>query len=159
MVFKIITPLLTVLFLLGCAPKTFEKKTPSYITIKTKNLKYSDMGFIYSSQNYIKAQIYKFGKPVFELKMHSNICVDSACFNYARFNEQFLHKSYPKYLIKDIFLAKPIFNKKNLNLLKEGFEQSFETKDMLVQYTVNQDLIRFHDKKNNILIKIKNLGE
>lgn len=159
MILKIITPLIAVLVLAGCAPKQFEKKAPSYITIKTKNLKYSDMGFIYSTNSYIKAQIYKFGNPVFELKMHSNICVDSACFNYDRFNEEFLHTSYPKHLIKDIFLAKPIYNKKGFKALNGGFEQIFETNDASVQYRVNQDLIRFHDKKNNILIKIKRLGE
>jgi hypothetical protein len=158
MAFKII-PLCIAFFLFsGCAPKTFEHKFSAHITLKTQKLRHSDMGFIYRDKSYVKAQIYKFGAPVFTLRMHGNICIENACYTYERFNETFLHPSYPKGLIRNVFSAKAIFNGKNLVTTKEGFEQKLQSSTYEIFYEVSKDLIRLHDKKNSIIIQIKNIS-
>jgi len=157
MAYKIIPLSLAFLLFSGCAPKTFEHKSSAHITLKTQKLRHSDMGFIYSDKGYVKAQIYKFGAPVFTLRMHGNICIENACYAYERFNEAFLHPSYPKSLIRDVFTAKPIFRGKNLVETKEGFEQKLQASTYEIFYEVSKDLIRLHDKKNSIIIQIRKI--
>ena len=145
------------LLLSGCAVKDFDTKYSSHITIRAEGLRYSDMGFIYESNREVKAQIYSLANPVFTLRMHGNICINRACYNYERFNREYLHPSYPDRLINDLFRKRPIFDEKNLVTTKEGFTQKIRSNQYDIIYSVTKDSMRFEDKKNRILIQIQQL--
>jgi len=150
-----IVPLL--ILLSGCAPKSYEQKYSSHITIRSDGLRYSDMGFMYENANEVKVEIYSFATPIFTLTMHSNICIDRACYHYEVFNKRYLHASYPDRLIRDVFQAKPIFGAKNIKRSEDGFEQFIQTREYDIIYSVSKELIRFQDKKNNILLQIRKI--
>lgn len=145
------------LLLGGCTTKTYDQKYSSHITIRTDGLRYSDMGFMYQNSREIKAEIYSFATPVFTLTMHSNICIEKACYRYEVFNRRYLHSSYPRYLIRNVFKGTPIFDSHNVKVTKDGFTQHLEAREYDIIYSVTDQLIRFHDRKNNILIQIRQL--
>jgi len=146
-----------IILLSGCAPKSYEQKHSLHITIRSDSLRYSDMGFMYENANEVRVEIYSFATPIFTLTMHSNICIDRACYRYEVFNKRYLHASYPDRLIRDIFQAKPIFGAKNIIQSDDGFEQSIQSREYDIIYGVSKELIRFQDRKNNILLQIRKL--
>ncbi|MGM0623686.1 MAG: hypothetical protein ACQESH_06650 [Campylobacterota bacterium] len=159
MVRLLLSAFVAVFLLSGCAAKLFEHRYSSHITIKTPQLRYSDMGFVSQNPNEIHAQIYSLANPVFTIKMYSNVCINRACYRYSAFNEQYLHPSYENKLIKKVFLGKPIFDAKDVVQIDGGFEQKLRSSEYDIIYSVNETMIRFSDRKNNILIKIRKTGE
>jgi hypothetical protein len=85
------------------------------ILIKTPTMRYYDSGFITKFSDHIELQIYNAGNSILELKIYKDqICKDTfACQNSTEFNKQFLHKSYKKDFLYNLF-SKPKVNFKDL---------------------------------------------
>jgi len=74
------------------------------------------------------------------------------------FNEEYLNAVYPDELLQNILLGRKIYNGKNILKNSNGFKQDIQTKEVSIIYVVNSQQIYFKDRKNHILIKIKELN-
>ena len=72
------------------------------------------------------------------------------------FNKEYLSKSYPDDLLQNVLLKKKIFNSLNVVKLDDGFQQTIKDSNQDIIYKVTSNMIYFKDRKNHILIKIKN---
>ncbi len=146
-----------VFFFGGCGMKQYAHKRSAYIVMKTPAIKYADMGFIYSDEREVKAQIYKLATPVLTLKLGKKACMEGFCYDYGVFNRKYLHPGYPKETIRQIFLGRELMQSRGKSGTGEGFVQEISDADFDILYSVTKDMVRFHDRKNNILIKIRNI--
>jgi len=155
---KIASFLLLLLSFNACIGIETQKEESAFIVIKTKTMKYADMGFISNSRNKVKVEIYGAGQPLMSLEINGmNVCMSTfKCMEKRDFNEKVLDASYPEMLLENIFRAKPIFSKKNLTKNANGFSQKI-VKDGIynISYTVKGGERIFRDKTNKILIKVR----
>jgi hypothetical protein len=100
------------------------------------------------------------GKSVLDLKVkkdEDDVCVGSLCNTKHGFNQSFLDGRYPDEFIENILLKKPIFNGKHLTKTKTGFIQKIVCERFGIKYQVTNKGTYFKDKKNNILIKLREI--
>ena len=143
---------------IACTGKDAKKQESALIVMKTKTIKFADMGFIYSNSLGVKIEIYAAGQPLLDLNINSqNICLSLLeCMDKEQFNEEVLSAHYPATLLENIFKSEPIFDKINLEKIEGGFEQKI-TKEGLydISYSVVSGNRVFRDKINKILIKVR----
>jgi len=142
----------------GCTGKDAKKQESAFILMKTKTIKFADMGFIYSNSSGVKVEVYATGQPLLDLNINSqNICLSLLkCMDKEQFNEEVLVSAYPTTLLENIFKAEPIFDEKNLNKVKGGFEQKITKEGFYdISYSVVSGKRTFRDKINKILIKVR----
>jgi len=147
----------------GCANKKLIKKEnqeSAFIVLKTPNIQYADMGFIYKGDSFVKVEIYGMGQPILSLNINGmNVCMSTfECMEKKDFNAKMLSSSYPDTILENIFKSQPIFDKKNYEKTDNGFIQKIKTDKYDITYSVTNKETKFKDKKNNILIKIKKKG-
>jgi hypothetical protein len=134
---------------LGCSYKT----TPVYAIVKTPFFKASDAGFLEEGVNYKKLIIYKDGNiPVKIMVYKDKVCINKNCFSKYMFIKR-LSSDYPKNLL-DLILNKQKI--KNLGIITQ-FKSGFLQKNNRFFYLVTKNKVLFKDKKNNIVIMIKEL--
>ena len=142
----------------GCTGKDAKKQESAFIVMKTKTIKFADMGFIYSNSLGVKVEVYATGQPLLDLNINSeNICLSLLkCMDKGEFNEEVLVAQYPATLLENIFKAEPIFSKKNLEEIEGGFEQKIIKEGVYdITYSVVSGKRTFRDKINKILIKVR----
>jgi len=142
----------------ACTGKGAKKQESAFIVMKTKSIKFADMGFIYDGASGVKVEIYANGQPVVDLDINEeNICLSLLeCMDKKEFNEKVLVAEYPTTLLENIFRAKPIFSEENLEKTEAGFEQKIMKKDVYdISYSVVSGKRVFRDKINKILIKVR----
>jgi hypothetical protein len=139
-----------------------EKKSISYkVTMKTKKFAFSDTGFLVKYANSLHLNVLAMGKSVLDLKIkkdEDDICVGSLCNTKHGFNQSFLVESYPDSFIENVLQRKPIFNGKHLTKTSTGFIQKIVCERYGIKYQVTDKSVYFKDKKNNILIKLKEIN-
>ncbi len=138
-----------------------QKKSTSYkVTMKTKKFAFSDTGFLVKYENSMHLNVLAMGKSVLDMKIKKNeddICVGSLCNTKHGFNQSFLVGSYPDGFIENVLQKKPIFGGKHLTKTSTGFVQKIICDRYGIKYQVTNKGLYFKDKKNNILIKLKEL--
>ncbi|BCD67421.1 hypothetical protein NitYY0918_C0312 [Nitratiruptor sp. YY09-18] len=144
------------LLLSGCVSKQIQRSEPVSFVFKTPVLKIAASGFLQKGR-IIKLQGYDAGQPILELILAKRVCINSKCMSYAMFNKRVLYPAYPPFIIRNIVTGKPIFNGQNLEKRGDGFVQEITSKQFAIIYRVKKDVIYFKDRKNRILIKIKEL--
>jgi len=139
----------------GCGTKYYEKPQPALIVLKSSQLKYADMGFIYRGKSRIKVEIYSAGQPAFTLTIGKRICVDSGCMSEREFYKKYIHADYPCGTLAAIFSKRPIFGGEGL-YEKDGknVQRIDEAGKFDIIYTFDSTSARFKDRLNHILIKI-----
>ncbi|MCK4441360.1 MAG: hypothetical protein KAU90_05095 [Sulfurovaceae bacterium] len=159
---KTITTISTIFFILtGCTSKNLVKEKnqeSAFIVLKTPQMKYADMGFIYKNNSFVKVEIYSMGQPIMSLDINGmNVCMSTfKCMEKKDFNAKMLSANYPDTLLENIFKSKPIFNGKNLEKNSNGFIQKIiKDNEYDITYTINKNNTRFKDRVNHILIKVK----
>lgn len=139
-----------------------QKKSTSYkVTMKTKKFAFSDTGFLVKYENSMHLNVLAMGKSVLDLKIKKNeddICVGSLCNTKHGFNQSFLVGSYPDSFIENVLQRKPIFGAKHLTKTSTGFVQQIICDRYGIKYQVTNKGVYFKDRKNNILIKLKELN-
>lgn len=143
---------------LGCTGKGAKQQESALIIMKTKSIKFADMGFIYSNASGVKVEVYAAGQPVVDLTINTeNICLSLLkCMDKAQFNEEVLVASYPPTLLENIFTSKPIFDAKNLKKIEGGFEQKIAKEGVYdIAYSVVSGKRVFRDKINKIKIEVR----
>ena len=144
--------------LTACTGKDAKKQESAFIVMKTKTIKFADMGFIYSNSSGVKVEIYAAGQPLLDLNINSqNICLSLLeCMDKEQFNEEVLSSHYPVTLLENIFKSEAIFEAKNLEKIEGGFEQRIKKEGAYdISYSVISGKRIFRDKINKILIKVR----
>ncbi len=151
-ILKITLSLLLALLFIGCSQHNYKSRSAYLITIKSKELRFSDMGFISRSTEAVLIDIFSLGNQILKLEIDDFVTLNGATpIPPSMFNSRYLHSDYPPETLKEIFLGKPIFEKLGLENVEDGFIQHIGE----ITYRVSQDEIYFKDKKNGVLIKLK----
>ena len=149
--------LLVILLLFsGCAIKRPTISQPVAFVFKTPNLKIAATGFLYKNAH-IKLQGYSGANPIFTLLLTKRVCINDRCMSYKNFNQHFLSPAYPEKIVRNILLGRPIFHGQNLQKSALGFSQEIVGDSFAIIYRVEKKKIYFKDRRNVILIKIKEL--
>ena len=155
-------PILSIVLIInGCTGKQAIKKEnqeSAFIIIKTPTMKYADMGFIYKKMDLVKVEIYALGQPLMNLDINAmNVCMSTfKCMEKKDFNAKMLSAYYPETVLENIFRAKPIFDKKNLEKEGNGFTQKIKKdKAYDITYSVKSNKRVFRDKINKIKIEVR----
>ena len=156
--FRYIFLVLTILVLTGCTQKVQYNSSKAYfIVIKNSQMAIGDTGFIKRNDNQINLQIFSAATPVFDLHVNKDVCMGYTCLSRKSFNSEFFgYKHYEKF-IDELFSMQPIYNKQNMVKNESGFEQKIKTKNYDITYRVRDRSLYFKDRKNKILIKLKEL--
>ena len=150
--------LLAILLLTGCSFKTpYKSSKPYYIVIKNSKMAVADTGFIKRDESRFNLQLFTAATPIFDLHVEKNVCLDYACMSKKSFNREFFGISHYENFVNDLFNLKPIYNRKNLKEQNSGFEQKIQTDEFDITYRVENGNLYFKDRKNRILIKLKEL--
>ena len=158
---KIITILPILLLINSCTGKQTIKKEnqeSAFIILKTPSMRYADMGFIYKKSDLVKVEIYALGQPLLNLDINPmNVCMSTfKCMEKKDFNAKMLSAYYPDTVLENIFRAKPIFDKKNLEKNSDGFTQKIKKeKEYDITYSVKTNKRTFRDKINKIKIEVR----
>ena len=123
------------------------------LTLKSPALRYSGAGFLYREKERVLYEAYE-GAAAFRLSLSDRVCLNGRCISYEEFNRKFLSPCYPKELIKRVLLARPI---KSLKEDKEGFVERLKSSCFDIVYSIRGDQVRFVDRKNHILIKVRRI--
>ena len=145
------------LFFSACSIKNYERNETKVIILKSPKIKFADTGYIRSTDKSIALEMFVAGQRVESIEINHLICVKSGCMSKSGFNAEYLHHSYPSELLQNVLLGRTIYEGKNLTKTQDGFEQKIETSDVDIVYKKTQREISFKDKKNKILLKIKEL--
>ena len=150
--------LVLLLFFTGCAYKTpYASSKPYYIVIKNSQIAVADTGFIKRDDSRFNLQLFSASTPIFDLHVENNVCLDYVCLSKRSFNVEFFGVSHYESFINELFNFQPIYSKKNLKKTKSGFEQKLKSKSYDITYKIENGNLYFRDKKNRILIKLKEL--
>lgn len=99
---KLIFGFLLVFLVCGCASK---KPIVSYsfdVAIKTKNIKFSDKGFVTKFPDHIRLEIYNAGVSLFDIDVYENkICNSFACQSISAFNDANFPDGYEEKFLKN----------------------------------------------------------
>ena len=135
-------------FFSACSIKNYTHTAAKILILKTPKIKFSDIAYIRNSDDAIELELFVAGKAVQQFHINHLVCVDdSGCMQKSTFNREYLNQSYPDDLLQNILLGKKIYNGKNLQKNANDFVQQ-----------INTQSIYFKDRKNHILIKIKELN-
>jgi hypothetical protein len=94
---------------------------------------------------------------VFDLHVKSDVCLDYICLKRENFNREFFGSRHYASFVDQLFNLKPIYSKKNLKKIVNGFEQKIKTDSYDITYRIEGKNLYFKDRKNSILIKLKEL--
>lgn len=139
----------------GCsvAPQIKETKI---VTLKTPKLKFNDIGYVTKTSDSVSIDLYIAGKALKSISIDRMVCISGeGCISKDSFNNDYLYDNYPSDLLKNVLLAKPIYNAKGLQKSAGEFSQTIKNAEVDIRYIVNQHATYFKDRKNNILIKLK----
>jgi len=120
-------------------------------------MKFSDIGYLRNSDDAIELELFIAGQVFQKIHINHLICVKEGCMSKHSFNEEYLNETYPENILQNILLSKEIYGGKNRLKTDEGFMQAINDKDVSIKYRVNSRETFFKDRKNNIIIKIRNV--
>ena len=146
-----------VLLFSGCSVKQYAPSKGKLITIKSNALRFSDVGYIRKSKSGVEVELFSTGQLVERFVIETEVCTKEGCLSPEEFNRRYLHVSYPEDTIKQIFRGERIFNRSGFEKTVEGFKQVITADAYNIIYKVSRNSIYFRDKKNAILIKIREI--
>jgi len=143
------------LFLSACSMGEYKQTQPKLVIIKSPQLKFADLGYIRNDGDSVELELFIAGKVVEKITINYLICTTHGCMSKSGFNEDYLSRYYDENFMQNVLLGKAIFHAKNLVKLEDGFEQKIEDAHLNIFYKVDSKKIYFKDRKNRIIIKIK----
>ena len=139
----------------ACSIKNYEQTSSKIIIIKSPKIKFADLGYLRNSDKAIELELFMAGKAIKKIEINHLICVDEGCMSKAKFNAEYLHNSYPDDTLQNILLGLEIYNAEQKVKTEDGFEQKIVTKKVDINYKVTASVISFKDRKNRVILKIK----
>lgn len=149
--------LVFIFFLSACSVKNYERNEAKVIILKSPKIKFADTGYIRSTDKSIALEMFVAGQQIERIEINHLICVREGCMSKSGFNAEYLHSAYPSDLLQNILLGRAIYEGRGLVKTTEGFEQKIHTSDVEIVYKKTRKEISFKDKKNKIVLKIKDL--
>lgn len=149
--------LLATLFFTACSVTNYQHTQTKLIIIKSPLIKFADVGYIRNSDKSISLELFTAGQRVEEITINHLICVSQGCMSKSGFNEEYLSAEYPDDILQNILLARPIFSGENMVKTADGFEQKIDAQKIQITYRVSANVTYFKDRKNNIILKIKDI--
>ncbi len=147
--------LIFIIFFSACSTKNYEITKTKIIIIKSPQIKFSDLGYLRNSDDKIELELFMAGKAIEKITVNHLICVSDGCMTKSGFNEDYLNEAYPDDILQNILLARPIYEKQNLEKTADGFVQHIKTLHVDITYKVSSHVTFFKDRKNKIIFKIK----
>ena len=151
---KYLTALL-ILFFSACSIKNYEYSEAKIVTIKSPKIKFSDIGYVRHTDDAIELELFEAGHVFQRIHINSMICVEDGCMAKRSFNKEYLNAAYPDDILQNVILGHPIYAKKNLLKTNEGFVQKIRNENVDIKYRVTAYEHFFKDRKNHIIIKIR----
>ena len=151
---KYLLPLF-LLFFSACSIKSYKQSEIKIVTIKSPKIKFSDIGYVRHTNDAIELELFEAGHVFQKIHINSMICIEDACMRKDHFNKEYLNAAYPDTILQNIILGHAIYAKKNFVSVESGFVQKIEDKNVNIKYKVTPHESFFKDKKNHILIKIR----
>ena len=148
---------LSLILFSGCTQPSFQSEESVYIIWKTPSFRYADQGFVYTSAEKMKIEIYGSGQALMRLEIGKRQICSSflQCTDKKHFNALMLSRWYPESILEDIFKGKVIFRGKGMVKKRNGFTQTVKNGEKYqIQYSVLNNEIIFRDTINQILIKV-----
>ena len=148
----------SVLFLvfIGCSTKNYEHTETKILTLKTPKIKFSDIAYLRHTNDSLELELFVAGHVFKKISIDHLICVSGeGCMSKSGFNSEYLVETYPKNLLQNILLGHKIFKGQNLQKNLSGFRQYISNENVDIKYIVKPSLIYFKDRKNHILLRIK----
>ena len=139
--------------------KEYKTSETKLITLKTKQLRFNDVGFIRNDGDAVQAELFSAGQAVERFEINRLVCVSRGCMTKAAFNADYLHEAYPETLMQNVLLGRPIFGGLGRRESEGGLLQQIEGKDYDIIYRVKRGETYFKDRRNKILVKIRDLPE
>lgn len=143
----------------ACSTKNYDKTETKIIIIKSPKIKFSDLGYVRSSDEKIELELFIAGTCIESITVNHLICTSEGCMSKSGFNEDYLNPSYPDDTLQNILLARPIYDEENLQKTADGFNQHIQNQHVDIAYKVDSHVTLFKDRKNNIIFKIKDTNE
>jgi hypothetical protein len=143
----------------ACGVKNYEFSEPKIIIVKSPKLKFADLGYVRHTDDAIELELFVAGKMVKKITINHLICVDEGCMGKTAFNAEYLNASYPESLLQNVILGRKIYDGENTLKTGSGFSQSVRTRDAEIEYAVSANAISFKDRKNKIIIQIKDTNQ
>jgi len=141
----------------GCSLAPLDTKQTKIALIKSPKLKFQDIAYIQHNKDNIELELYSAGVAVGKIAIGYMVCTNEGCITKERFNQEFFGVNYPKDTLENILRAQPIFNGKNLQKKGTGFVQHIRGEGYDIIYKVSSFQTFFKDRKNHIIIKLKDL--
>ncbi|WP_457744521.1 hypothetical protein [Sulfurimonas sp.] len=149
--------LLFIIFFSACSIKNYEHTDTKIVIIKSPKIKFSDIGYVKHTDSDIELELFIAGHVFQKIDINHMICMNEGCMSKGSFNEDYLVSSYPSSILQNIILGNKIYDGKNLLKNEDGFEQIIQNSNVNIKYKVNAHEIFFKDRKNHIIIKIKDI--
>ena len=151
--------LIFILIFSACSTKNYEITKTKIIIIKSPQIKFSDLGYLRNTEDSVELELFMAGKSIQKISINHLICVSEGCMTKSGFNEDYLNENYPDDILQNILLAKPIYDADDLEKTEDGFIQRISSLHVDIVYKVTQNQVFFKDKKNKIILKIKDINE
>jgi len=151
---KYILIVITLLFS-ACSVKNYEITQTKIIIIKSPKIKFADLGYIRNSDNSLELELFVAGKAIEKITINHLICTSEGCMSKSGFNKDYLNTSYPSDILQNILLSKLIYDGKNKVVTPDGFKQQIKDENVDIVYKVTNGTTFFKDRKNRIILKIK----
>ncbi len=150
-----------VLFLLtACSIKSYKYTETKILILKTPKIKFSDIAYLRHTGDALELELFVAGHVFKKMTINHLICVsDEGCMSKSAFNAEYLNKIYPQNILQNILLGHKIFQGKGFVKNTSGFTQHIRTSAVDIKYRVNSNMIYFKDRKNHILLKIKDIAQ
>ncbi len=147
--------LIFILFFSACSVKEYQQTKTKIVIIKSPKLKFTDVGYLRNSDDAVELELFSAGVAIEKISINHLICISSGCMTKQGFNQDYLNSAYPSNILQNILLAKPIYDAMSIVKTYDGFEQYIENENVDIKYQVTKNVIYFKDRKNHIIIKIK----
>lgn len=144
-------------FLVSCTSNKPSVNKAFLLILKTEKFRFSDTAFIDYNSKKADIEGYFSGKVVLNLRFGSVVCVENVCMDKGEFNARYLHYTYYDNIFLDIVNKKRLEFEGSLEESKSGFVQMYKDDTKDITYKVKANEVFFRDKKNSIIIKIKEL--
>ena len=139
----------------ACSTKHYEQSDTKIVTIKSPKIKFSDIGYVRHTKSAIELELFIAGHVFQKIYIDGRICLSNACMSKRSFNAEYLNKNYPENILQNIILSRAIYSGKNREKTDAGFVQKIQNKAVDITYRVTSQESFFKDRKNHILIKIR----
>jgi hypothetical protein len=101
----------------GCAVKSIQKSKSAVIIFQTPVFKFYDKGFVNIYKDHINLQVFEAGHLALNLYIYEDkVCQSSfECMGGDQFNKKYLHPTYKKDFLYNLFLQDSIYHKDRKN--------------------------------------------